>query len=146
MSNFMWAGTQELPVGYIFEFDPTGITGAPDLSTPEKVRAYFGYGTWERYGTDRVTVGAGAEYAVGNTGGEKTHTLSVSEIPNHSHPVFWQPSENGDTSGNHWYICVDKTAEDGWLYNMRSTGNAGGDQPHNNMQPYIAPYRYRRIA
>ena len=70
-----------VPVGGIIEWDGTGLTGAPDLSTPEKVAAVYGYGTWERYGTNRVTVGAGGEYAAGATGGEKEHTLTVAELP-----------------------------------------------------------------
>ena len=65
-----------VPVGGIIEWDGTGLIGAPDLSTPEKVAAVYGYGTWERYGVDRVTVGAGGEYAAGSTGGEKEHTLT----------------------------------------------------------------------
>ena len=53
---FWWGGVQ-LPLGYIFEFDPTGITDAPDLSTADKVHDYFGYGTWEDYGSGRVLIG-----------------------------------------------------------------------------------------
>lgn len=74
-----------VPVGGIIERDGTGLTGAPDLSTPEKVAAVYGYGTWERYGTDRVTVGAGGDYAAGSVGGEKEHTLTVDEMPKHKH-------------------------------------------------------------
>ena len=61
-----------VPVGGIIEWDGTGLTGSPDLSTPEKVASVYGYGTWERYGTDRVTVGAGGEYNAGSIGGERS--------------------------------------------------------------------------
>ena len=44
-----------VPVGGIIEWDGTGLIGAPDLSTPEKVAAVYGYGTWER------RVGSGAD-------------------------------------------------------------------------------------
>ena len=148
MSSFMGAGAQELPLGYIFEFDPTGIAGAPDLSTPEKVHSYFGYGTWERYGTDRVTVGAGGDYAAGSVGGEKEHTLTVDEMPSHSHKIdsmSWGGNGlNNEISHNYNF----------WVYDRNNNAPissdylqaAGGNNPHNNMQPYIAPYRYRRIA
>lgn len=89
-----------VPVGGIIEWDGTGLTGAPDLSTPEKVAAVYGYGTWERYGTDRVTVGAGGEYEAGATGGEKAHTLTVAELPKilailmlyHGHLITHRPT------------------------------------------------------
>ena len=142
-----------VPIGGIIEWDGTGLTGAPDLSTPEKVAAVYGYGTWERYGTDRVTVGAGGEYAAGSTGGEEKHTLTALEMPKHAHRQNGQTSD-GDTNG------TVNTKKPGNLYgsysvfgyesNTRSepinTGYLGGDQPHNNMQPYVGTYRYRRIA
>ncbi|WP_337808250.1 hypothetical protein [Gemmiger sp.] len=70
-----------VPVGGIIEWDGTGLIDAPDLTTPEKVAAVYGYGTWERYATDRVTVGAGRDYAAGSVGGEAKHALTVAELP-----------------------------------------------------------------
>ena len=128
-----------VPVGGIIEWDGTGLTGAPDLSTPEKVAAVYGYGTWERYGTNRVTVGAGGEYAAGSTGGEKEHTLTVNEMPNHNHKALY-----GNGSNSQYGLGV-VASSNGQTENYAILG-AGGSQPHNNMQPYIAPYRYRRIA
>ena len=148
MSNFMGAVAQELPIGYIFEFDPTGIAGAPDLSTPEKVHSYFGYGTWERYGTDRVTVGAGGDYAAGSVGGEKEHTLTVKEMPRHSHQIqnmSWGGKDlNSEIDHNYrfWVFNINNNA----MIDINYLQAAGGNNPHNNMQPYIALYRYRRIA
>lgn len=43
------------PIGYIFSWAPAD--GSPDLSTPAKVAAYFGFGTWAAYGTGQVLVG-----------------------------------------------------------------------------------------
>ena len=145
MSKFlMTAAEAEMPIGYIFEFDATGLTGAPDLSTPEKVHAYFGYGTWEWYGTDRVTVGAGGEYPAGSIGGEATHTLTVDEMPKHSHGTV-NNKILANEIGEHpitFKSGTDATiSEDG-----RATFEKGGSLPHNNMPPYIATYRYRRIA
>lgn len=133
---------QELPIGYIFEFDPTGISGAPDLSTPEKVHNYFGYGTWERYGVDRVTIGAGGEYAAGSTGGEKEHTLTIAEMPSHKHSVM---STDGETTSKTFYP-VQMITKPGEFADKNAILQTGGSQPHNNMQPYIGTYRYRRIA
>lgn len=128
-----------VPIGGIIEWDGTGLTGAPDLSTPEKVAAVYGYGTWERYGTDRVTVGAGGEYQAGTVGGEKEHTLTVDEMPNHNHSVL---SGGGSNSRPGIEVATSSSgATENW-----AILSSGDDKPHNNMQPYIATYRYRRIA
>lgn len=137
-----------VPIGGIIEWDGTGLTGAPDLSTPEKVAAVYGYGTWERYGTDRVTVGAGGDYAAGSVGGEKEHTLTVDEMPKHNH------KSNNYTNGyaqstiekDKYITLLDYIHGAGTESLFASVSDSGGSQPHNNMQPYIAPYRYRRIA
>ena len=132
-----------MPIGGIIEWDGTGLNGAPDLSTPEKVASVYGYGTWERYGIDRVTVGAGGEYNAGSIGGEKEHTLNIAEMPPHQHKLHG------------WAISISPTAgtqfSPTYPYNQYDNADlmtwpAGEGQPHNNMQPYISTYRYRRIA
>ena len=144
-----------VPVGGIIAWDGTGLIGAPDLSTPEKVAAVYGYGTWERYGVDRVTVGAGGDYAAGSTGGEATHKLTVEEMPNHVHIQCGITSDGNDNG-----IIMTKTAgelsgatqpqtygyENAAGSKYLTTTGAGNSAAHNNLQPYIANYRYRRIA
>lgn len=137
-----------VPIGGIIEWDGTGLTGAPDLSTPEKVAAVYGYGTWERYGTARVTVGAGGDYAAGSVGGEKEHTLIIDEMPRHNHrgnnftPGYAQSTIEKDK----YITLLDYINGAGVESQYGSVSHSGGSQPHNNMQPYIAAYRYRRIA
>ena len=41
-------------------------------------------GTWEQL-KDRFLLGAGDTYTNGSTGGESTHTLTVDEMPSHTH-------------------------------------------------------------
>lgn len=131
-----------VPVGGVIEWDGTGIPNAPDLSTPEKVAAFYGYGTWERYGVDRVTIGAGGEYAAGSTGGEKEHTLTIEEMPSHNHSVM---STDGQTTSQTFYP-VQMITKPGEFADKNAILQSGGSQPHNNMQPYIGAYKYRRIA
>lgn len=150
-----------VPIGGIIEWDGTGMTGAPDLSTPEKVAAVYGYGTWERYGTDRVTVGAGGDYAAGSIGGEKAHALTVDETASHNHPqsLVLQNAYAGETRTwdfiTYGYLLkqsdtanpkADSYTGKCTVTNAGFTRYTGGNQPHNNMQPYIGTYRYRRIA
>jgi hypothetical protein len=139
-----------VPIGGIIEWDGTGLNGAPDLSTPEKVASVYGYGTWERYGIDRVTVGAGGEYSVGSTGGEATHTLTVAELPKdigHFNAISWA-TNNIFTGGA---FTVKQIHKDRTMSNGSDVGDAlftlsGEGTAHNNMQPYIGTFKYRRIA
>lgn len=69
--------SQLMPVGTIIEWCP--VDGGPDLSTPDKVAAYYGFGEWEAYGAGRMTLGQSASHVVGSTGGEETHKLTAAQ-------------------------------------------------------------------
>lgn len=135
------------PVGYIFSWAP--VDDGPDLSTPAKVAKYFGFGTWQAYGTGQVLVGvdsAQTEFATpGKTGGEKAHTLSEQELPSVSPGVKYGAGKPialdlGDTDG----YKLSFTSENVALNNI--VAPFGGNQPHNNLQPYITVYRWQRVA
>ena len=100
-------------------------------------------GTWERFGQGKVLVGFDENDADFNevlkTGGEKTHTLIVSEMPSHTHRP---KSSTRITAGNNAYVSV-LTSPD---FDATTTSATGGDQPHNNLQPYVVVYRWRRVA
>lgn len=137
-------GSIEFPLGYIFEFDPTGITNAPDLSTATKVHDYFGYGMWEAYGAGRVTIGVNSGHAVGSEGGEEKHTLISTELPS---PIQSERNVMNDVSrfggfGSPIYQVSTNT----YIAEASKITIANGNQPHNNMQPYRTVYRWRRIA
>lgn len=122
------------PVGTIYE------------STVSTNPSTFMGGTWERFGNGQVTVGVSeteVEFnTVGKTGGEKTHQLTVAEMPSHDH---------GYTQGYvNNYVRVEPSSTYGFrkdgAANASRTSNTGGGQPHNNLQPYVTVYRWRRIA
>ena len=103
-------------------------------------------GTWVAWGTGRVPVGVDPSQTefntVEKTGGAKTVTLTVKQIPSHQHSY---------TSGD-IYIGEGNT-EDGSFYggdthlvNGDTTGSTGGGQAHNNLQPYITCYMWKRTA
>ena len=67
--------------------------------------------------------------SLGEVGGAERHQLSLEEIPAHSH----------EYSGG--YIGSDGTGNNGVVQSggqSVETSSVGGDQPHNNMQPYMA--------
>lgn len=99
-------------------------------------------GTWERFGQGKVLVGFDENDVDFNevlkTGGEATHTLTVEEMPSHTHstPVVSGSYTTMDGSGNTWVP----------IYNNNNVGYTGGSQAHNNLQPYVVVYRWRRVA
>ena len=100
------------------------------LNTADKVKNIYG-GNWEAFGAGRVLVGAGGRFTAGQTGGEYEHTLTVNEMPSHSH--------SSNSLGSQY--------DGGANFNQTSgTSAAGGGQPHNNMQPYVVVYMWRRIS
>ena len=130
------------PVGSIYEWSSSGISGAPDLSTVEKVKVHFG-GTWEEYGKGRVLVCADSGQSefdsVGKTGGETKHALTGEENGQHAHEYA---VDTETTYGGQPGYDFFKVADSGKAY----TKNSGAGQPHNNLQPYITVFRYRRVA
>ena len=137
-----------VPIGGVIEWDGTGLASAPDLSTPDKVATFYGYGTWERYGVDRVTVGAGGAYTASATGGEKEHTLTVDEMPKHKHYAnnYTNGYPGSSVETDKYTTMLDYIPGAGSTKIFASVAETGGSKPHNNMQPYIVAYRYRRIA
>ncbi|AUC99475.1 phage tail protein [Bradyrhizobium sp. SK17] len=90
----------------------------------------------------KVPVHMGSGFALGQTGGEASHTLSIAEMPQHPH-VFQGTTNNADnpavtgnlmaTSANLYTAANNLTTLD-----PSTVGNAGGSQAHENMQPYLA--------
>lgn len=99
--------------------------------------ASFLGGTWQQL-ENRFLLGAGSEYAAGETGGEKTHTLTTSEMPAHTHQVEYVVKQFGTgTSGVRNVQAGD---------NHVTSNSTGGGNAHNNMPPYLAVYMWQRTA
>ena len=84
---------------------------------------------------------------LGETGGSETVTLLESEIPAHSH-AFMGSNQVGDTpvvAGSYIARTTFNMFQSVTNQNLVATAPqaltpAGGDQPHNNMQPYLTFY------
>jgi hypothetical protein len=106
---------------------------------------WLGFGTWERYGQGRVQVGfdeADSLFnAVDKIGGAKIHQLTLDEIPSHVHQII----TGGTPGGNQVFgELIDGISTGRTL--AKPTQSAGGNLAHNNLQPYITVFMWRRTA
>lgn len=104
----------------------------------------FGYGTWERFARGKALVGFTDEVSnilpewvkvAGSEFGDYNHKLTVEEIPSHSHGMLPLGSSDGVNGIDNGSAAV-----------AMKTESTGGDQPHNNVQPSIVVYFWKRIA
>lgn len=101
-------------------------------------------GTWEEIAKGRTLVGVDTNDVdfniVKKTGGEKVHKLTIDEMPSHKHDMnFGTSSSSNNFGGGLIYTGVDGK-------NTAFISASGGDQPHNNLQPYFTCYIWSRIA
>ena len=94
-------------------------------------------GTWEIL-NDVFLLAAGSYANAGTFGGEAEHTLTVDEMPSHSHSIPYMP---GHDEGVEWVGQSGTAASQ-----TRNTDINGGGAAHNNMPPYLAVYMWKRVA
>lgn len=103
--------------------------------------------TWERTAVGKVLVGIDSNDTdfnnIGKTGGEKTHTLSVPEMPRHAHYITSNLTNNPPGGIDRTIMYGAPASVEPTNYSSESTGN---NQPHNNLQPYQVVAYWRRIA
>ena len=90
----------------------------------------------------------GSGFTLGQTGGEYAHTVTMNEMPTHTHflntnMALGGPNTNatqGAAAGNFWA----NTGKAHWVTSQPNAAmhptavtNVGGSQPHNNTQPYL---------
>lgn len=126
MTDLIWDMAH--PVGSVMQvangFDPNTVRG-----------------TWERI-EGRFLLASSGSYPRGSEGGEAAHTLTVSEMPRHRHNAYMGYGTTDSGNDCLEYGRFSKNRNWGaWLM-----GEDGGDQPHNNMPPYIAVDTWRRVA
>lgn len=130
------------PVGYILQ-----------TINPENPSIFFG-GTWEQIAKGRTLVGIDDQdtdfNVVKKTGGEKTHTLTIAEMPRHRHRGISWGGEAGGIS------LTGNGSGPGYKLNQWNGGTTNGDniwtneegnsKPFNNLPPYFVCYIWQRKA
>lgn len=141
------------PQGSDYIVDKIYPIGSIYLSVSEVDPAILFGGVWESFSTGRTLVGVDTSQmefnTVQKTGGEKTHTLNSNEIPSHSHTIFANTDyrESGETG--YWGLDLCQ----GYAYGSEKDANngtgtraSGGGEAHNNLQPYITVYMWKRVG
>jgi len=130
-----YAAKTAYPVGSIY-------LNATDSTNPATL---FGFGTWVAIGAGRMLVGIDTGDTdfdtAGETGGSKTHTLTIAEMPAHTH-TYQSPDIN--SISDDWVersaYQVDNT------YTTTNTSSTGGGNAHSILNPYLVVYMWKRTA
>jgi microcystin-dependent protein len=131
------------PVGSIY------TTVSSSATTPAEVNTLLGVGTWVAFGEGRVLVGkasSGTFDTINEEQGSETQTLTEANLPAHNHSA--SAAGSGTDAGNGNYpnggaALYDSTS---FTWNNITIGNTGSGTAHNNIQPSITVYMWKRTA
>ncbi|MCA6125558.1 phage tail protein [Bradyrhizobium sp. WSM 1704] len=94
----------------------------------------------------RVPLHIGAGHTLGEHAGQESHTLTISEMPDHFHTLSGSTVQGNSPNPNFSNVGNVLAPDPGNAYgppnnatnlNTGSIGNVGGSQPHQNMQPFL---------
>ncbi len=117
----LWSGSaSDIPEGWSLCNGQT----VGDLQTPDlRGRFVVGYDSGD------------GDYAVGSTGGEKTHTLTTDEMPSHNHSYSFKGADLAGSWKDNNYFYNQSEAYPG-NNNTKYTDSTGGSAAHENRPPY----------
>jgi microcystin-dependent protein len=92
---------------------------------------------------DRVPIGVGEGHTLGESGGQASHTVTMSEMPAHTHFAHGSSvAANTNTASANALLGVQASTYTGpanlTAMSPGEIGNSGGSQPHENRQPFLA--------
>ena len=84
---------------------------------------------------------------VKKTGGEKTHKLTVSEMPSHRHGMVGvNTGASSSAIMGRYPFQMYQDHNYNWNMSAEFMNLTGGDTAHNNLQPYMTVYIWQRTA
>lgn len=108
----------------------------------------LGFGTWTAFGAGKVPVGIDSGDTdfdtAEETGGAKTHTLTEAEMPPHNHTIDMDTASYSSGTGESANFGQGAPSHNN--YDGSIIGNTGDGEAHNNLQPYIVVYMWKRTA
>lgn len=104
--------------------------------------ALFG-GDWVQI-ENKFLLACGSEYELESEGGEKEHLLKENEMPSHYHTIHNHLVSYPTEAITHQFGLGGGSNPAG--FGSRTTNVKGGDQPHNNMPPYLAVKVWKRVG
>jgi len=117
-------------IGTTYGGDGRSTTALPDLQGRSQMHPGRGPGL-----TDR---------RLGQRGGESQVQLSEAQMPSHNHSMYLNPNIVGDSNSPKNNMFAQSAVPNASVYSTDgpnieagSLTESGGNQPHNNMQPYI---------
>lgn len=91
----------------------------------------------------RIPIHQGNTFILGETGGVEQVTLTVNQIPAHSHTIL-ASTDSGNSAETGVFLAADQeklvydsNASPTALAAPQSISNTGGNQPHDNLMPYL---------
>ena len=160
----------------IFTIDKVYPIGSIYMSVNSTSPATLFGGTWVRWGKGRIPIGVDTSQTefntVEKTGGEKTHTLTAAEMPQHNHSISAQTVATTSNGAHTHSAKYSNTANsngsaarvngngnlEGYPINSNgahthnvtipahNTDSKGSGTAHNNLPPYITCYMWKRTA
>ena len=89
----------------------------------------------------RIPIHVGSGHTLGERGGEPAHTLSIAELPQHTHTMLAANANADSNNPNNSYLAMTTAvyASAASLTSLQpgSVTNVGGSQAHLNMQPFL---------
>ena len=129
-------------------FDQIYPVGSIYMSINENNPGTLFGGKWEQI-TDVLLLSAGDKHTLEEKGGEETHLLVNEEMPKHKHKfvhnwgdTLYAIPTNIKLEG----MNVQNSAYPYTSDNPITISEEGGNQPHNNMPPYLTVFMWKRIS